>query len=495
MIERDNKMRRKYNKKISYRILRDLKKRYYYVTSICIVVSLILIFTFICDDNYGDKTYLRGYLLDGKQMAEKGYTGLTRDYSENSVVIYDNKNGKKTIHIYSGPIEFTRNSISIDKEGYLAEGNYVTTYFPSVFSSSLYNNEETGAFEKISYIDIKANGRQDNYINIFQTNTKENFKGECIENVNIFGQNSMAIQYKNIFGQKSDLYFYPTIYGVNSEIVIPQKGSTELYTFRIKVPEMLPDSKTPDYISIQKKDFEDEILSIISAPLLVDNSGKWSFKGQAKFIEKDYSDGTYIVQFIPDMDFLNDSNTKYPVVMNQSFYLAHNNENADTTVYSGDNEKNVRHYLSPYLIIGDNTFKGEGRSLIRFESLNNININSEDIVSAKYCFRNLFDLPKKAKVELYAVISDWCSVNTMWNTMPEYDSEKISSVSVLKKGDYSLDITDLLKKMIKSKGDEDSIYNIRNSFFIKNGTPNSEMILASGDNGIFMPCLEIVINM
>ena len=487
-------MKRKNNKKTSKGFLQLFKARSFFILLVCIIISTVLVWILVINENTTDDPYLRGFLFDKAQMAEKGYIGLTRDRFAYNVVTYENKNGTDAVYIYSSPLELTDNSIETNKTGYLADGTYVAKHFPKVFDQkSLSDNENQNPSGGISYIDISIKGKPDNYINIFPDDTNKSFNVQYTKKINVFGENNPSICYSNVFGQDSDLYFYPTVYGVNSEIIIPGKNSAASYTFKIKVPEMIPETKTPDYIALQKRYADDINLSIISAPLLVDNSDKWNFKGQVKFISKDYSDGTYVVQFIPDMDFLNDRNTRFPVVMNQSFYLAHNNGNSDTSAYSAVSDNEARHYLSPYLFLGSGASKGEGRAYIRYEALNNMKINPENIISAKYCFRNLFDLPKPAAVGLYAVTSDWCGINTKWSTMPEYDQEMISNTEVLKKGNYSLDITPLLKKMLESKGKEDALYSVRNSFLIKSETPGSNMILESGDNGIYSPCLEIIL--
>jgi hypothetical protein len=141
------------------------------------------------------------------------------------------------------------------------------------------------------------------------------------------------------------------------------------------------------------------------------------------------------------------------------------------------------------MLLGDSTLKGEGWTYIRYETLNNLNIDPEKVVSAKYVFHNLFDLPKEVTIGAYAVTADWCSINTRWFNRPPYDERPVSQVSIKKRGDYSVDITPLLKEMIKNKGVKDAKYSVNNSFLIKCDTPDSNMIFPSGDNGLFSPFL------
>jgi len=189
-----------------------------------------------------------------------------------------------------------------------------------------------------------------------------------------------------------------------------------------------------------------EVKTILESPLLADKNGKWSYV----------------------------------------------NEQPDTSAYENAGDE-VSHYLSPYILIGDSTIKGEGWTFIRYETLNRLNIPADKIISAKYVFRNLFDAPKEATIGAYAVTNDWCSINIRWFNRPTYDEKPISQVTVQKAADYFLDITTLFREMTKNKGQKNSKYSVRNSFFIKSDSPNSNLIFPSGDGGLFSPYLEVVI--
>jgi hypothetical protein len=144
-------------------------------------------------------------------------------------------------------------------------------------------------------------------------------------------------------------------------------------------------------------------------------------------------------------------------------------------------------------LLGDSTLKGEGFALIRFETLDDLDIDPEKIISAAYTVRNLSNLDRESVLGLYAVTDWWCSINTRWETRPPYDKRPVGNATLQKAGDYSIDITPLLKEMIKNKGNEHAIYSVRNSFMIKVDTPNSNLVLSSGDGGLFSPFLEVML--
>ena len=117
------------------------------------------------------------------------------------------------------------------------------------------------------------------------------------------------------------------------------------------------------------------------------------------------------------------------------------------------------------------------------------------MIAARYVFHNLLDLKSPMTVGAYAVTADWCSINTRWYNRPEYDTRPMSQIDVQKRGDYALDVTTLVKEMLKNIGQKDALYSVNNSFMIRSDTPDSSALFASGDGGLFSPMLEIVLKM
>lgn len=103
-----------------------------------------------------------------------------------------------------------------------------------------------------------------------------------------------------------------------------------------------------------------------------------------KLIEKDSETNTYTVEYTVDQEFLLDESTEYPITLNQSVHL-YKSKQPDTSAYENTGDE-AGHYLSPYMLLGDSTIKGEGWTYIRYETLNSLNIEAEKVVSAKYVF-------------------------------------------------------------------------------------------------------------
>lgn len=384
-----------------------------------------------------------------------------------NLLIYEDEN-MQAYYITSAPLEKESFSTIKGNDNYIINGRYTSINLPQSL-----NNE--------SSISCKTG---ENIIKVFPSDDKE-YIGELIEYNNIFNKKDQAIVYSDMFGKDVDFFCMPTSFGINSEIVLKNKPETNIFSIKISLPKTYNYIISPDYISF--KDNEN-VKSLVYTPIAIDKKGTWEYNNQIKITEENADNGTYIIQYEINSEFL--KNASYPVILNQSIYN-YKSKQPDTSVYENV-DSNDEHYLSPYIILGDNTYKGEGWAYIRYETLADLNIDSENIISAKYIFRNLFDLQEEAIIGLYPVTVDWCSINTRWDSRPLNNENPIDFIKIKKAGDYEVDITEYLKEMIKNKNKNEP-YSIENGFLIKSESKDSKIILASGDNGLFSPCLEIIL--
>ncbi len=396
------------------------------------------------------------------------------DFNAENLQAFQREDGSRSLYLYSAAIEQTCNEIKESEESYQANGTYFNKSFPKCLSEN-------------TPIEI---GGSKNFAKIYLQD--QILSGRLTDYRNAFGLDRQAVVYENAFGKGNDYICYPTSFGVNTEIVISKRTESNQYQMKVQLPDLAPDTDSPDYILFRTALKSNAVKSILYTPLAIDANGKWSYANSVKLIEKDSVTNTYTVEYTVDQDFLQDENTKYPITLNQSVHL-YKSKQPDTSAYENTGDE-AGHYLSPYMLLGDSTIKGEGWTFIRYETLNLLDIEPEKVVSAKYVFRNLFDLEKEAKIGAYAVTEDWCSINTRWFNRPSFDETPMSEVIIQKAGDYELDVTTLLKEMITNKKRENAKYSVQNSFFIKSETHDSNMIFASGDNGLFSPMLEIVLS-
>lgn len=384
------------------------------------------------------------------------------------IATYLNVDGTKTIYVFTAPMERRALYKEHNDNHFIRRGDYVEVDLPVVLSRNT---------------DIRISG--DLHIYPYYN---ASYSAVFEERSNAFDQKMECMTYCDLFGNGVNLCCYPTPFGVNTEIIIPEYTGNNIFELKIKQPiaDLYTVENSPDYIILRD---EDTIRSIIYTPLIIDADNKWCFKNRI-VLSKDISDDSYIVKYIVDDDFLKDSNTKYPVTLNQSI-CAYIPKQSDTAMYSGVADKG-NHHLSPYMLIGDITDKGEGWGFPRFEVLYKYDIPADKIISAEYFFNNLFTSEKEIKIGAFAILNDWCSINTRWNTRPTYDTVAVKTAAIKSNGIYSIDITKLFRVMMENKYIYEPLYSIRNSFFIKSMTHNSNLLFAAGDSGLFSPYLKIV---
>lgn len=421
--------------------------------------------------------YTQASPLTEREMEERGHEERLKEYGGENVAAYRNADGTTTLYVYAAPIEGADTALrdgGQGENGYFADGTFTRKTLPSRLG------EEKG----ISVVD--GNG---GYLTLLSAQGE--FEGVKTTRKTIFGREKEAVCYEDVFGEGVDLYCYPTTLGINTEIVLPKYEGTNTFRLKVRLPRVVPDTGSPDYILFKTPLESGEVKSLIYTPLAVDKKGNWCYANQVRLVEKDAATGTYTVEFTVDEAFLTSKDTKYPVVLNQSLHL-HKSKQPDTSAYSGTGDE-AGHYLSPYMLLGDSTVKGEGWTYVRFETLANLSIDYKQIQSAAYVFHNLMELPKEAVVSAYPVNADWCSINTRWFNRPASEEKPVNQVVVKKPGDYRLDMTPLIKEMVKNKADPTAKYSIQNSFLIRCDTPGSSLLLASGDSCLYSPVLEIVL--
>ena len=437
------------------------------------ILIMCMMFTVGCDNANTDNG-TQAVLFNKKQMEERNL----KEYIENNYLenlqTYKDKNGRTVMYMFTAPIEEYALGVYESDGKYFSNSSYTDVILPDKLSA----NE--GILVENGYGSLKIMPADRNEYTSKLTNAK-----------NAFGQKRTAIRYENMFGKGIHYYCYATSFGLNTEIVLPKKVETNTFQIKICIDNMIPESTSLDYILFKKSLDALDVGQIIYTPIAVDKKNKYSYKNSVKLIEKDTSTDTYTVEYTIDKEFLESEDTVYPVTLNQSVHIYYPKQ-PDLSVYE-DADEELGFYLSPYLLLGKSEDRGDGWAFIRYEVFNEIDISPEKVVSVKYTLNNLFDLDKPAIVSLYAVTDEWCSINTRWFSRPSFDENPVARIAINEAGDYSLDITPLFKEMMKNKGKGFNKYSIDNGFFIKCETENGSLIIATGDNGIFSPFLEIVL--
>ena len=446
-----------------------MKKRIFGLIGLCMVLL-----TSGCSGQPYAEPKTKAVILDEEGQAAREYIYST-DYILENTVSYNNVDGQLLVQMFSAPVEYSEIRMNQQDNGsFSGIGRFTNLHLPASLSAESPMQIMTDS----QFTHILPAG--DGVCTPVQT-----------EQTNVFGQKRQAVVYADFYGPGMDCSCYPTSFGINTELTLKEKPDSNTFRLRLNLPNLIPDTGSPDYILFKTALDNGQVRAILYSPLAVDKKDRWNYENSVRLVEKDSDTGTYLVEYTISEEFLQDKETKYPVTLHQSIHN-YKSKQPDTSAYSETGDE-AGHYLSPYILLGDSTSKGEGWTYVRYETLNQADIPTDKILSAKYVFRNLFDLDKEVTVGAYPVTADWCSINTRWFNRPPNDDTPVGTTVVKKRGDYEIDVTALLKEMIANKGRETAKYSVQNSFLIRCDTPGGNLLLASGDNGLFSPCLEILL--
>ena len=440
------------------------KRRNARLRSLTLVLGVIILFA-------GCGKHERGSFLTIPQHLTEMQT-LNNGYLENfqiphqGVASYLDKRGNVDILLYTAPPE--RNSgLHAEGEAFLSVGSFTTKRLPTLWSAT----DSIRIFDEARWLEISPTEDGGHYAQSLQ------------ENVNAFGEPLQVVSGTDALDGAYDIRWTVTLFGVTAEIVIPEPIQELSYRLQIRTEPLIADFTCKDYILFRESNQSPH--SLIYTPLVVDANQTFSRESSASVVATS-PDSVHIVEFLIDNEFLNSKQTKYPLTITQSFFLyvpsQVDNEIGQKTAYS--------RYLSPYLELGNTSEDGLKNVLVRMERLEELDLNPDKIISAYYVFRNLYDLEINASVKAHPITQPWCSITTTWAKRPEYEVASVAGVTVKSRGEYQLDITDLVRDMLENRGKEDATLTIENGFLLE-CSDEVRMLLASGDNGNFSPCLVI----
>lgn len=404
---------------------------------------------------------------------------IQKFYHENAVCL-TNMDSTRTMYLYSSPIyyqdsvqaqhTFIKNTLVQDRENggtFTNPSNDIQSQFPSTWSV------EAPILIKKSYSKMAVYP----ITGMSRPCQKKTF-------TNVYGLDEEGLLYKQAFGN-NDVYIAPDDFGINMEIVL-QGEATSSIAFCIEMENVEADTTCPDYVLFRDVK-EQEVKGVLYKPLVMEKGGNLidslSNDAYTFHITKTESN-VFTIKIDLQKTFL--EKATYPIKINGSLHM-YKSKQPDSAIYSNSAQG---YYLNDKVLLGNSPDKGEGQLLVRFEALDLIDLQAEEIISAEYMLSEISKGESTASIAMYPVLSEWCSLNTRWASKPVYDTQNAYRVSVTKSGDYSFDITEPLKKWIENRGKETE-YIIRHGFVLVNETPENPKLFATGDNGMFTSCLKI----
>lgn len=445
------------------------------MTSLTLIMAILL---GGCSETKTDE-YLSPYFVL-REMTNNQFT-LSSEFIHENMLTFENS--EQIVHyLFAAPVyvksESNSDSYNLSNNTPLSSNNTSYKY------TNTYNDIKTFLPNRLSAdssILIKHNR---NTLSIIPqaSNSKDGKIKSC---TNIYGKQGDCIQYTDTFG-KNDFNVFIEDFGINTELV--RKNDQSTFEYILNIENITIDRSCPDYF-LMKDVKSEEVKAVIYKPV-ISYEGRsltgMDMKSDCDMKIMKTGDTTYQLTITLSENILR--NATSPIKINQSFHL-YKPKQPDSAIYS---KSNKGYYLQDKVILGNNTDKGEGRLLIRFEALDMMDIPVENIISAEYMATEISGTNTPATIAMYPVLSEWCSLNVRWSSKPDLAAEHIQKVTVDKSGNYSFDITEPLKLWLKNRGGETE-YIIRHGFTLINETPENPKIFATGDNGMFTSCLKITL--
>lgn len=410
-------------------------------------------------------------VLSTINIKTNGHVKQLHDYDSPYTACYENNDGTYSFYIFASPIQFrTRtgayevidNTViesNISGFAYENKAGNVKTYFPKLLADQFRVEKDT------DYIEFKADWNVDG----FSEATHTIF-------VNMYGDKVDAVVYKR---EDMDAVFYPTKSGIKTEIILKEKLENCELHFKVKSSALSYENKQNGYILFKNGN---EIVNVIYRPLVqytTDKDAQFDVTTQMDVIGK--GDECH-VEMILDKSFVNDEESQYPIKLDPAFEM-YLNKMPDSTVYSG---YDINNYLANYAVVGEHPLLGEGWHYVRFRLNWFMELNSTEIKKATYNARFLSSNKKKFKLCLFNMNEQWSSTGILWENRAQ-DFTEYCEDSLRNHNYIHLDVT----KFIKESFDDKSWTEESNGLVLKAKDSKAFTILATSDNSLYPPYIQI----
>ena len=446
--------------------------------------------------------------ISQEDIEEKGHVNRLREQEpDNNTIIFQNRDGTKTAYFFSNPVKYTDESGNTkdkytkldsknipsqhsEKYGYVNQQNDIKTYFPKQIASSqgmLLENDNISvelipidATEKKYVLQNGSTVTPGEYISKRQTvsakalnNISANNGIAKIQTEKLTAKNANAnkvyitdeltsaakdtVQYNGVFGSKTTLRYSSTFEGLKEDIVLSENTGVNNFRFRLKTNGLsLVCAEDGQYYLADP--LSGEYLVAIGELIVYDSNKKIYKNTDGEEYNHYYevttvtADEEYILTVVVDEEFLNSSNTVYPVYIDPTMTVMPKGSVQDAAIYSSgyafaNDEKIVK--------VGCSGSYGIGRGLYNFPILNFntdfILMYGNQISSARL---KLYALPygnsssydSSKTLSMYEFYSPWSSSTVKWNNTNPYNYGAFISSANVTSGWTSFDISYIVNK-------------------------------------------------
>lgn len=446
--------------------------------------------------------------ISRQDIEEKGHVNRLRAQEpDDNTIVFQNRDGTKTAYFFSSPVKYTDESgdtkdkyTKLDnknisdkhskKYGYVNQQNDIKTYFPKQIASSqgmLLENENVSvelipieATEKKYVLENGSIVTPGEYISKNQTVSTKTLNSIStsngiikIQSEKLTAQKANAnkvhitdeltsitkdtVQYNGVFGSKTTLRYSSTFEGLKEDIVLSENTGVNNFRFRLKTNGLsLVCGEDKQYYLADP--LSGEYLVAIGELIVYDSNNRIYKNDEGEEYNHHYevttvkTDQEYILTVVVDKEFLNSSDTLYPVYIDPTMTVMPKGCVRDAAIYSSgyafaNDEKIVK--------VGCSGSYGIGRGLYNFPILNFntdfILMYGNQIASARL---KLYALPygssssydSSKTLSMYEFYSSWSPSTVKWNNTSPYNYGTYISSANVTSGWTSFDISYIVNK-------------------------------------------------
>ena len=331
------------------------------------------------------------------------------------------------------------------------------------------NEDETKYSNKKSNIDvdISTNSKEDELVSlntskgniswkyVDSNNSKakvvnENEKLEGNQKFTTLHNLSSEVNYNNIY-DNIDLQCFILSTGVKENIILKNAKANNEFQIQYDIQDLKAKQVDEQTINLIK---DGKVAYTITAPYICDANGEQSSKVSLK-IDR-IQDNKLYVNLVADKNFLNNANTKYPVIIDPEV-IAINASTTETAQVNSSKENSVEGQQT-HFYLGKDANNAEYSALIKSKNIDSDLLN-KNIVSAKVSIYPL-DTMSNMEIEAYPIKSDWSNSNVTHKNA-SYDENEIIDYATTESGNtnpVTFDITKVYKRWVDGSLKNNGIY-------------------------------------
>lgn len=330
-------------------------------------------------------------VISVQEVREKGFVERMRDEETLSSVVYRDADGTRTAYYFSMPIKYVdeageikdksnRLSTSVSKAGYGSDqysfantANNFKTFFPKTLNNSTPVSVEYQG-RQLTMSPISARITTGSEISTASTNT---FRISAVESsVNKLTDTSAETGmmtdyavYNGVFGEKTSVRYTPMYNGVKEDIILTENTGVNTFVFELDLGGLIPEVNGAGYALLDPE--IGEPVAYINPIVMIDSAGNRSTSENNTMQLTRLLGTSYQLTVTVDDEFLDDSDTVYPVYIDPSITTP-SNVISDATIF---NSSAAADYSGEaFTLVGNSSLyttmsSAAGRSLVKFYNM------------------------------------------------------------------------------------------------------------------------------